>query len=72
MLSQSLQRKIIASLEAHALGETEIRRIEGFGRNFLCRASAPLPENYQELLSFELNGECFQIVTWFGPTSSHR
>jgi hypothetical protein len=66
MLTPSLLRKIADSLEANPLGETEIRRLEGVGGHFMCRANVPLPDEYAALVTFDFAGNRYAFVRWLG------
>lgn len=66
MLTPTLLRRIAASLEARPLGETEIRRFEGVGGHFVCRAHVQLPDEYAALVTFDFAGDRHAFVRWFG------
>ena len=66
MLTPTLLRKIAASLDAKPLGETEIRRLEGVGGHFVCRANVPLPEEHAALVTFDFAGDRYAFVRWLG------
>ena len=69
MLTASLRRRIKASLEANPLEENEIRRIEGVGGYFLCRANAPLSDEYAALVTFDFAGDRITLARWLGSSS---
>jgi len=69
MLTPTLQRRIKTSLEEKPLGETEIRRLDGVGGHFLCRANVPLPDEYAALVTFDFAGDRITFARWLGSSS---